>query len=93
MSTQDVVIDEDALLEISKALQNYKIQMEKSFEEALRLIEQNSDNWNDEDYNYFRSSVASLKKDFEDLEMDSNAFCNRIQNKVDAVLKMRGLKI
>ncbi len=93
MSQNDTAFDEQALAEISKCLLAYSKEYREMIEAAVRKIGLNSGDWNDEDFNALLSAVASFREDADRLEQSTNRFCERINNRLDAIRQLHTMKV
>lgn len=93
MSQSEVIIDEQSLMAVAKAINRYSKEYKEALESALRRLKQNSDDWNDEDFNSLVSAIGSFMVDVEMIENGTNQLMERIQNKISAIHELHSMNI
>lgn len=93
MSQNEVIIDEQALSDVSNSLIVYVNEYRKMLETSIRNIKLNSDNWNDEDFNALLSAINSFMADIEMLEDEAKQLVVKIDNKINAIHELHSMKI
>ena len=93
MSSSEIVVDEQALLETANTISNFSRQCRENFESAIRKIKTNSNDWNDEDFNRLLSAVNSFMSDVDNIDEMSSQLIDRINNKIASIHELRNIKI
>ncbi len=93
MSASEVIIDEQALLEVAKGINSYITDYKEMLESAIRKLKLNSDDWNDEDFNSLLSVINSFMVDVNKIENGTKQLSERISKKIDAIIELHSKKI
>lgn len=93
MSASEVIIDEQALLEVAKGINSYITDYKEMLESAIRKLKLNSDDWNDEDFNSLLSAINSFMVDVNKIENGTKQLSERISKKIDAIHELHNKKI
>ena len=93
MSLSEVIFDEQALESISDGLKTYIAEYKAMLEEAIRKLKQNSDDWNDEDFNSLLSAISSFAVDVGRVENSTNQLIKRANEKIAAIHELHSMKI
>lgn len=93
MSNSEVIVDEQALGEMSDCLKNYISQYREMLKDALRKIKLNSSDWNDEDFNSLLSAINSFNTDVDNVEEVTKQLIMRINEKIAAIHELHSMKI
>lgn len=93
MSASEVIIDEQALLEVAKGINSYITDYKEMLESAIRKLKLNSDDWNDEDFNSLLSAINSFMVDVNKIENGTKQLSERISKKIDAIRELHNKKI
>ena len=93
MSSSEVVVNEQALVEMSDCLRSYISQYREMLKDALRKIKLNSSDWNDEDFNSLLSAINLFNTDVDAIEEDTNRLIERINEKIVAIHELHNMRI
>ncbi len=93
MSASEVIINEQALEAVSKSIKTYVSSYREALVSALRSIGANSSDWNDEDFNSLVSAIGALIPDIDGIENATEQLVKRIDNKIEAIHILHGMKI
>lgn len=93
MSQNEVIIDEQALSDVSDELQVYIKDYREMLERAIRKIMIYSKDWNDEDFNALCSAISSFMAEIELIEKKTTQLVTRISNKIDAIHALHSMTI
>jgi len=93
VSASEVIIDEQALLEVAKGINSYITDYKEMLESAIRKLKLNSDDWNDEDFNSLLSAINSFMVDVNKIENGTKQLSERISKKIDAIHELHNKKI
>lgn len=93
MGQNEVIIDEQALADVSNSLSVYTREYRETLETAIRKIKIGIKDWNDEDFNAILSAINSFMADVETIEGKSKHLQARIVNKIDAIHELHNIKM
>ena len=93
MSQNEIVVDVQALDSVSTDIKTYVKNYRESLQDAVRSLKQNSEEWNDEDFNALISAFSKFEQDFEEIENGSNQLVKRAGQKISAIHELHNIKI
>lgn len=93
MSQNEVIIDEQALSDVSNSLVTYTKEYRELLVGTIRKIKLISSDWNDEDFNALLSAISSFMTDVDDIEEKTKQFIERINNRIGAIHELHNMKI
>ncbi len=93
VSQGEIIIDEQALSEVSNGISGYISACREMLEDAIRKLKATSEDWNDEDFNMLVSAMGSFMADVESIETEAKQLTERINNKINAVHELHSIKI
>ncbi len=93
MSQNEVIIDEQALSDVSDELQVYIKDYREMLERSIRKVMIYSKDWNDEDFNALCSAISSFMAEIESIEKKTTQLVTRISNKIDAIHALHSMTI
>lgn len=93
MSAEEVIINEQALMDVSDGIKSYLTSLKDAIGTALRSIRATNVEWEDEDFNLLVSAVGSFLQDVENIENATDQLVERIDNKISAIHVLHSMKI
>lgn len=92
MSAQ-VIIDEGALEATASSISTYLQGIKSALDNAIIGIQSNGVDWNDEDFDNLLSAISSFMADVGAIDAGSTQILNRINEKIEQIKRLRGIKI
>lgn len=93
MSSSTVVADIDALSAISTAMTNYISGIRDELSSAISNINNLGEEWNDGDFNSLIAALNSFYVDINSIETGTSQLIARINEKIEAIHILHGMKI
>ena len=93
MSASEVTVDEQALSEVSEAINAHVQDCREVIADAVKKLKLNSENWNDEDFNALVSAINSFMADIEQIQETVTQLSRRIGSKLSAIQELHNMKI
>ncbi|MBQ2810343.1 MAG: hypothetical protein IJF11_05565 [Clostridia bacterium] len=91
--SETVIIDEQALEITSLSISTYTQGIKEALDETLKRIQSNNGDWDDEDYENLLSAISSFMADIDTIEQGASQILHRVNEKLDQIKRLRGIKI
>ncbi len=88
-----VIIDEGALTETAQSIRAYIQEIKERLETAIRGIQANSGDWDDEDFNKLLSALQGCLNDFSGLEESGAKIIERVGVKINQIHELHSMSI
>ena len=92
MSAQ-VIIDEEALNVTASGINAYIQGIKSALDTAIIKLQANGVDWNDEDFDNLLSAISSFMADIGVIDDASTQILRRIDEKLEQIKRLRGIKI